>query len=81
MSMSNLKVQEYNSVLIVESQLVAKRLGIEHHTFLKTLYKFQSLIEAKFRVVRCQYAPYEFMPELDCLWSQRQGLKQHLIGE
>ena len=50
--MTDLTVSEYGDDLVVDSRLVASRLGIEHHSFLKTLNKYLDKIESRFGVVR-----------------------------
>lgn len=51
--MSDLSVSEYNDgELVVDSRLVAERLGIEHESFMKTLREYQSLIEKDFGSIR-----------------------------
>ena len=51
--MPPLSVSEHDDgVLVVDSRLVAERLGIEHESFLKTLDTYQSQIERAFGVLR-----------------------------
>jgi phage regulator Rha-like protein len=50
--MSNIEVTTKNDVLVVDSRLIAEDLGIEHHTFTKTLNKYLDLIESNLGVVR-----------------------------
>jgi phage regulator Rha-like protein len=50
--MSQLSVSEHDGVLVVDSRLVAERLGIEHESFMKTLREYQSLIEEDFGSIR-----------------------------
>ena len=45
--MSNLSVIERDGFLVVDSRLIAQRLGIEHHTLLKTIDKYLARLEAK----------------------------------
>jgi len=45
--MTNLTVIERDGILVVDSRLVAQRLGIEHHTLLKTIDKYLARLEAK----------------------------------
>ena len=45
--MTNLTVTERDGVLVVNSRLIAQRLGIEHHTLLKTIDKYLVRLEAK----------------------------------
>lgn len=49
--MTNLSVQERNSTLVVDSRLIAGRLGIDHRAFIQTLKKHQDKIEARFGVI------------------------------
>lgn len=44
--MTNLTVCERDGILVVDSRLVAQRLGIEHHTLLKTIDKYLERLEA-----------------------------------
>ncbi|MFM6147372.1 MAG: Rha family transcriptional regulator [Dolichospermum sp.] len=50
--MNSITVIEQGDVLVVDSRLIADELGIEHHTFLKTLNKYLDRIELRFGVVR-----------------------------
>lgn len=50
--MSNLTVIERDSVLVVDSRLIAQDLGIVHKNLLETLDSYRSKIEAAFGVVR-----------------------------
>lgn len=50
--MSNLSVIERDSVLVVDSRLIAQDLGIAHKNLLETLDNYLSRIEAAFGVVR-----------------------------
>ncbi|OWY63545.1 hypothetical protein B7486_52505 [cyanobacterium TDX16] len=50
--MSNLTVTERDSVLVVDSRLIAQDLGIVHKNLLETLDSYRSKIEAAFGVVR-----------------------------
>ncbi len=49
--MTNLSVIERNDVLVVDSRLVAARLGIKHKNFLATIEKYLAKIESKFGAV------------------------------
>lgn len=60
--MSNLKVVEVDGVFVVDSRLIAERLGIEHKSFIKTVRKYQPLIEKRFGCVRFEIA-YIQMPK------------------
>lgn len=51
-SITKIDVIEQGDVLVVDSRLIANELGVEHHTFLKTLNKYLDRIESKFGVVR-----------------------------
>ena len=50
--MSNLTVTERNSVLVIDSRLIAQDLGITHKSLLETLDNYLHRIEAAFGVVR-----------------------------
>ncbi len=50
--MSNLSVMERDSVLVVDSRLIAQDLGIAHKNLLETLDNYLSRIEVAFGVVR-----------------------------
>jgi len=50
--MSNLSVVQQGDVFVVDSRLIADRLGIEHETFVRTIKKYQSKIEARFGSIR-----------------------------
>lgn len=47
-----LSIVEQDGCLVVDSRLVAKRLGIQHESFLKTIRKHRERIEAKFGHLR-----------------------------
>ncbi len=49
--MSNLTIQERNSILVVDSRLIADSLSIKHKNFLATIEKYQSKIESSFGAV------------------------------
>ena len=51
-SLTQIDVINRNGELVVDSRLIAKELGIEHHTFLKNLVKYLDKIESRFGVVR-----------------------------
>ena len=55
--MTDLTVSEYGDSLVVDSRLIAQKLGIEHKNFLQTLKKYQSKIESRFGAVAFQTAP------------------------
>lgn len=46
--MSELSVFEYEDVLVVDSCLIAQRLGIEHESFMRTVENYQSQTEQTF---------------------------------
>jgi len=50
--MSDLSVVQIGDVLVVDSRLIANRLGIEHENFMKTVVKYQTKIEQRFGVIR-----------------------------
>lgn len=52
--MSELRVFEHGGVLVVDSRLVAARLGIQHESFLKAIDTYQSQIEQAFGAIRFQ---------------------------
>jgi anti-repressor protein len=47
-----LSVVEHGGALVVDSRLVAERLGIQHESFLKTIRKYRERIERKFGNLR-----------------------------
>lgn len=49
--MSELSVSEHDGVLVVDSRLVAERLGIEHDNFLQTVQNYQTQIEQAFGIL------------------------------
>ncbi len=49
--MTNLTVNERDSVLVVDSRLIAESLGIAHKNFLATLEKYKSQIESNFGAI------------------------------
>ncbi|MBW4692244.1 MAG: Rha family transcriptional regulator [Lyngbya sp. HA4199-MV5] len=49
--MSNLSVAEHDSILVVDSRLIAESLGVDHSNFLETIQKHQVQIEQAFGVV------------------------------
>ena len=49
--MVDLVVSEYGNELVVDSRLVAERLGIEHKNFIQTLKKYQTKIESRFETI------------------------------
>jgi len=51
MSNSSLQVTEQNGDLVVDSRLIAMRLGIEHRAFMQTLKRYQDKIESRFGVI------------------------------
>lgn len=51
-AMSNLTVIEFDGVLVVDSRLIAERLGVEHESFMKTLKKHLLQAEQAFGVIR-----------------------------
>jgi phage regulator Rha-like protein len=52
--MSNLDAFEYEGVLVVDSRLVARELGIGHESFMETIQSYQSIAEQEFGVFRFQ---------------------------
>lgn len=55
--MNNLSVFEYREVLVVDSRLIAVRLGIKHKNFIATIDKHKSTIEQAFGTVLFQTEP------------------------
>ncbi len=49
--MSNLTIYERDSVLVIDSRLIADSLSIKHKNFLATIEKYQSKIESSFGAV------------------------------
>ena len=49
--MSNLTIQELNSVLVVDSRLIAESLGIAHKNLLATIDKYKQQIESTFGII------------------------------
>ena len=47
-----LQITELDGELVVDSRLVAKRLDIEHESFMRTIKKYESRIERRFGVIR-----------------------------
>lgn len=47
-----LDVSEFDGILVVDSRLIAERLGIQHESFLKTIRKHRERIEQKFGHLR-----------------------------
>ena len=41
MTSLSLTVQDHQGVLVVDSRLIAERLGIQHESFLKTIRKYR----------------------------------------
>ena len=52
--MSNLTIYERDSVLVVDSRLIADSLSIKHKNFLATIEKYQIKIESSFGAVRVE---------------------------
>lgn len=52
--MSDLPVFEYEGVLVVDSRLVARELGIEHENFMETIRSHETLVEQEFGFFRFQ---------------------------
>lgn len=60
--MTDLVVSEYRSELVVDSRLVAERLGIEHKNFMQTIKKYQNKIEQRFGTITFETAS-SIMPD------------------
>ena len=54
--MSDLIVQDFQGDLVVDSRLIAERLGIEHKPFFRTINKYLELVETNFGRVRFENA-------------------------
>lgn len=52
--MADLIISEHGNELVVDSRLVAEKLGIEHKAFLQTLKKYQDKIESRFGTIAFQ---------------------------
>ncbi len=63
---------------------LAKRFGMKKPqdlvNWLESVGK-TGLLQPGMTAAPCQYVPFEFVPELDRLWAQRQGDRQRLLGE
>jgi len=49
---SNLIIAQHGDQFVVDSRLIADRLGIQHETFMRTIKKYESKLEAKFGCIR-----------------------------
>ena len=49
--MTNLTVNERDSVLVVDSRLIAESLGIAHKNLLATIEKYKEQIESTFGII------------------------------
>ena len=47
-----MNIIEHEGTLVVDSRLIAEKLGIKHRNFLETVYKYQSQIEQRFGQLR-----------------------------
>lgn len=54
---TSVEVQDRDGVLVVDSRLIAERLGIEHASFLKTIETHKASIEEAFGLVRFEIVP------------------------
>jgi phage regulator Rha-like protein len=63
--MSNLSVIERDSVLVVDSRLIAPRLGIEHRSFVKTTDRYQEQITSVSDKPEDQVLRFEISKPLD----------------
>jgi hypothetical protein len=50
--MTEITVTEKDGVLLVDSRLIASRIGIEHESFMRTVSKYQSQAEQAFGILR-----------------------------
>jgi phage regulator Rha-like protein len=57
--MSDLAISQSGDVLVVDSRLIAERLGIEHESFLRTLDTYQTQIEGAFGILRFEIGKIE----------------------
>lgn len=57
----SVEVQERDGVLVVDSRLIAERLGIEHESFLKTIETHKASIEEAFGSFRFEIGVKEFV--------------------
>jgi len=57
--MTEITVIEKDGVLLVDSRLIASRIGIEHESFMRTLTKYQSQTEQAFGTIRFQIGSSE----------------------
>ncbi|HEY9598191.1 MAG TPA: Rha family transcriptional regulator [Cyanophyceae cyanobacterium] len=57
--MTNLSVFKYQEALVVDSRLIAARLGIEHRALMQTLKKRQDKLELRFGVITFQMSKPE----------------------
>ena len=60
--MTELQVIEKDGVLLVDSRLIAARIGIEHESFVKTITKYQKQTEEAFGTIRFEIGSSE-MPD------------------
>jgi phage regulator Rha-like protein len=58
---TSVEVQERDGVLVVDSRLIAERLGIEHESFLKTIDTHKASIEEAFGSFRFEIGAKEFL--------------------
>jgi phage regulator Rha-like protein len=49
---TSLEISNINDALVVDSRLIAMRLGIQHETLLRTIRKYESKIEQRFGCIR-----------------------------
>ena len=57
---SSIEVSELGGELVVDSRLIAKQLGIQHETLMKTIKKYESKIEQRFGCIRFEIGVPEF---------------------
>jgi phage regulator Rha-like protein len=73
---TSLEVQEREGVLVVDSRLIAERLGIQHKNFLDTIHSHKDSIEAVFGTVA-----FETRPSIDNLGRANTPIKIALLTE
>jgi hypothetical protein len=54
--MTALEIFEHDGELVVDSRLIAERLGIEHRSFLETVENYRTQVEQAFGVLRFETA-------------------------
>lgn len=75
-SQITVKVCNESNYLVVDSRLIAKSMGIQHNTFLKTIRKYRSQVEQTFERLRFEVADVQ-MPK----GAVRQDVVCYLLTE